>query len=418
MRGSKMFVACLSAFFAVGLGAIQGGLAADWPQFLGPHRNGMSDETGLLDAWPDQGLKLVFRVPGGVGMSGLSIQGGRVLTLAQNATHQQLICLDAKTGKQNWATDVAPAYTNPMGNGPRSAPALTESQAFVLTGEGVLAAADLASGAVQWKVDVVGELGGKAAEYGMACSPLIHEDRVIVTAGCPDSTVVAYDSKTGELVWSAGQDRTGYSSPALLEVAGETQLLVFSGTALLGIDPGAGKVLWRFPYETDYDCNIATPIQVGSDVFISSGENHGSVLLSITKQGDGYQVAERWSSQGRQSVMRNEWQTSVLVNGRLYGFDNVGSAGPITHLTCIDAKSGERVWQELRFGKGNLIAADGKLLITTMDGEFVMVRATDDGFEEIGRQEVLGMTRQAPALANGLVYLRDDRDIVCLDLRK
>lgn len=392
--------------------------ASDWPQFLGPQRNGISDETGLIDQWPSDGLKEVFRVPGGIGMSGLSIQADRVVTLAQNATDQQLLCLDAKTGKQNWATKLAPAYSNPMGNGPRSAPALTDRHAFVLTGEGHLIAVGLAEGEVEWRVNVIGELGGKAAEYGMACSPLVHEGNVIVTAGCPDSTVAAFDANTGKLVWSVGQDRTGYSSPALLEIAGETQLVVFSGTALLGIEPGEGKLLWRFPYETDYDCNIATPIQVGSDVFISSGENHGSVMLSISKEGGAYQVSERWSSQGRQSVMRNEWQTSILLQDHLYGFDNVGSAGPITHLTCINAKSGERVWQELRFGKGNLISADGKLLITTMDGEFVLVRATDQGFQEIGRQEVLGMTRQAPALSNGFVYLRDDQDIVCIDLRK
>ena len=417
MRVSKILLVSVVVLAGIYCSAIRTVQASDWPQFLGPHRNGLSDETGLIDKWPDAGLKEVFRVRGGIGMSGLCIQQGRLLTLAQNATHQQLLCLDAKTGKQNWVSDLAPAYSNPMGNGPRSAPALTDSQAFVLTGEGNLIAVGLAEGDIQWRVNVIEELGGKAAEYGMACSPLIHDGLVIVTAGSPNGTVAAYESKTGKLGWSVGQDRTGYSSPALLKVAGETHLVVFSGTALLGIEPSEGELLWRFPYETDYDCNIATPIQVGSDVFVSSGENHGSVMLSVTKEGGAYQVEERWSSQGRKSVMRNEWQTSILLKGHLYGFDNVGSAGPITHLTCIDAKSGERVWQELRFGKGNLIAADGKLLMTTMDGEFVMVRATDQGFQEIGRQEVLGMTRQAPALSNGFVYLRDDQEIVCIDLR-
>jgi outer membrane protein assembly factor BamB len=115
--------------------------------------------------------------------------------------------------------------------------------------------------------------------------------------------------------------------------------------------------------------------------------------------------------------MRNEWQTSVLIDGHLYGLDNVGSAGPVTHLTCLKAATGERVWQQPRFGKANLIAADGKLLFSTMAGEVVMVRATPAGFQELGRKQVLGATRQAPALAGGRLYLRDDKEIVCLEIK-
>lgn len=392
--------------------------AGDWPQFLGPQRNGHSDETGLIDQWPEAGLKVVFRVPGGVGMSGVSVAGNRVVTLVQDASAQSVICLDANTGNKIWSTPIAPAFKNAMGNGPRSAPALTSDQGFVFTGEGLLAAVDLDSGEKQWEVDVIEEFGGKPAEYGMASSPIFHQGLVIVTAGCPNATVVAFDCKTGEHRWSVGQDRTGYSSPTLLRVAQETQLVVYSGTALLGIDPTEGVLLWRYAYETDYDCNIAMPINVGDDIFISSGENHGSLLLSVSKQGTSYEVEERWASQGRKSVMRNEWQTSIHLDGVLYGFDNVGSAGPITHLTCVDAETGGRKWQESRFGKGNLICADGKLLITTMDGEFVMAKASPDGFAEMGRQKLIGMTRQAPSLANGKVYLRDDTEIVCLDLRQ
>jgi outer membrane protein assembly factor BamB len=117
-------------------------------------------------------------------------------------------------------------------------------------------------------------------------------------------------------------------------------------------------------------------------------------------------------------VLRNEWQTSILLDGHFYGFDNVGGAGPVSHLTCVNASTGQRVWQQLRFGKGNLIAADGKLWISTMAGELVLVRATTKGYEELGRVAVLGSTRQAPALAGGLLYLRDDKEIVCLDVRK
>jgi outer membrane protein assembly factor BamB len=153
-------------------------------------------------------------------------------------------------------------------------------------------------------------------------------------------------------------------------------------------------------------------------VFISSGENHGSALLALKPKSEQFTVEEVWTSQGAKSVLRNEWQTSILLDGYLYGMDNVGGAGPVTHLTCINAATGERAWQKLRYGKGNLIAADGKLFISTMNGELVIAQASPKEYRELGRGAVLGSTRQAPALADGLLYLRDDAEIVCLDVRK
>ena len=138
------------------------------------------------------------------------------------------------------------------------------------------------------------------------------------------------------------------------------------------------------------------PLAINGDVFISSGENHGSVLLGLKPKGDAFDVSEVWTSQGAKSTLRNEWQTSILLDGHLYGFDNVGSAGPVSHLTCVNAATGQRAWQKLRFGKGNLIAADGKLFISTMNGELVVVRATPAAYEELGRATVLAPTRQAP----------------------
>jgi outer membrane protein assembly factor BamB len=176
-------------------------------------------------------------------------------------------------------------------------------------------------------------------------------------------------------------------------------------------------VLWRYPFETSFNCNIAAPLAVAGKVFLSAGENHGSVLLDVKGTGQGSEVQEVWSSLGPKSVLRSEWQTPVLIDGYLYGMDNVGGAGPVTHLTCIEAATGKRMWQVPRFGKGNLIAADGKLLISTMNGEFVLAMASPEKYQELGRQNVLGSTRQAPSLAHGLVYLRDDREVVCLDLR-
>lgn len=390
----------------------------EWPQFLGPQRNGRSSETGLLDRFPDGGPKELWRVPGGVGMSGLAISRGRVLTLVQRDGKQWLIALDVKSGDSIWQTPLAPEYRNPMGNGPRATPSINGDHVFVFTGEGILSAHTFADGKPLWSHHVVKELGGKEAEYGMACSPLVVGEQVIVTAGSPKGTLVAFDTKSGKQLWTAGSDPAGYSSPALLNVGGRSQIVAFTGNSALGVDPTKGSVLWRYPFKTNYECNIAMPLDINGQVFLSSGENHGSVLLALKPQGDQFELREVWESFGPKSVLRNEWQTSMLLNGYLYGMDNVGGAGPITHLTCIDAATGERKWQEARFGKGNLIAADGKLFISTMKGEIILVRATPERYEELGRATVLGSTRQAPALSNGRLFLRDDKDIVCLDVRK
>lgn len=398
--------------------AAQADAKGEWPQFLGPRRNGLSSETGLLDRWPTDGPKEIWRVPGGVGMSGLAISRDRVLTLVQREGKQWLIALEAKSGESVWQTPLAPAYSNPMGNGPRATPAISGDQVFVFTGEGILSAHDFRDGKQTWSHHVVKELSGKEAEYGMACSPLVVGEQVIVTAGSPKGTLVAFDTKSGKQLWTAGSDPAGYSSPALLNVGGRSQIVAFTGNSAFGVDPAKGSVLWRYPFKTNYECNIATPLEINGQVFLSAGENHGSVLLALKPDSDNFTLSEVWDSFGPKSVLRNEWQTSMLLDGHLYGMDNVGGAGPVTHLTCIDAATGERKWQEARFGKGNLIAADGKLFITTMKGELVVARATSERYDELGRTTVLESTRQAPALSNGRLFLRDDKEIVCLDVSK
>jgi outer membrane protein assembly factor BamB len=392
--------------------------SAEWPQFLGPNRNGISTETGLLDAWPDGGPKEVWRVKGGIGMAELAISRGKLLTMVQRDDQQKLIALSADTGKPLWETDIAPAYENQMGNGTRATPTIAGDQVFVLTGEGILAAVNFSDGKLLWSHDVLKEHNGKPADYGMACSPLVAAGQVIVTAGAPGAAVVAYDCKSGKLAWTAGDDLPGYSSPALLRIGGREQIVVYTGSSVLGLKPSAGEILWRHPYQTDFGCNIATPIAYKDQVFVSSGENHGSVLLALKDAGDEFKASEVWSSYGPKSVLRNEWQTSILLGDHLYGFDNVGGAGPVSHLTCINVATGKVAWQQPRFGKGNMIAADGKLLMTTLAGELVIARASPKKHEELGRQKVIGKTRTAPSLAGGLLYVRDDKEIVCFDVRK
>lgn len=393
--------------------------AGDWPQFLGPDRNGISHESGLIDKFGDDGPVEVWRNPSGVGMSGLVVLDGTAYTLTQNDEGQFAIALDAGTGETRWETPIAPPYTNTMGDGPRAAPAIGKSAIFTFSGEGVLSALAIGDGSLLWSHNTVIELDGKPSPYGMASSPLLVGDAVVVAVGAPQATVAAYDRQSGELLWKAGTgSAAGYSSPALITLAGRQQLVAFVGSGVLGIDPKGGDILWRYEFETDYDCNIATPIPIENGVFISAGENHGCALLSVSNSGAMSTVDEVWTSFGPKSVMHNEWQTSICLDGFLYGFNNIGSAGAITHLACVNAATGESAWQQLRFGKGNMIAADGKLWITNRDGELVIVRARPDRFEELDRVQVLTSTRQSPVLSNGRLYLRGDEEAVCLDIRK
>ena len=392
-------------------------LADDWPQFLGPNRNGISAETGLIDAWPTDGLPVVWRTELGVSMSGMAIVGDRLYTMYQDEAVQYAVCLNANTGESIWIQEIAPAYQNQMGNGPRATPTVSGNQVFAYSGQGVLVALNAENGAKQWSALPVTEFLEEPADYGMACSPLVLDDLVVVTVGGPEATLVAYHCNNGELAWKVGSDRTGYSSPNLISINGRRQLVALTGNSVLGIEPTMGTLLWRYPFETDYDCNTATPIAVADKVFVSAGENHGCVLLTIDAEGDDVQAKVDWESQGRNSVMRNEWQTSILWDGYLYGLDNVGSAGAVTHLNCVDADTGKKKWQETRFGKSNFIAADGKMFGTTFDGEVFVVKISPEGFEELGRMQVLEATRQAPALANGRIYVRDDEQVVCLSVK-
>jgi outer membrane protein assembly factor BamB len=391
--------------------------ARGWPQFLGPNRNGISSETGLIEAFGPDGPKVVWRVRGGKGMSGLAVDGKQAVTMLERGGKQWVVALDLQDGSELWSQSIADAFRNAMGPGPRATPTISGGRIFVYTGEGILAALDQTTGAVRWQHDVVDALGAKLADYGMACSPLVVDGLVVVSVGAEGASIAAYQADTGRLAWKSGDDTAGYSSPALLTVGGRRQIVAFTGQSAVGLEPKTGAQLWRYKYTTDFDCNIATPIAVGEDVFISSGENHGCALLSLKPQGEKFQVSEVWKSFGPTSVMRNEWQTSVLLDGFLYGLDNVGGAGPVTHLNCVNAKTGARVWQKTRFGKGNLIAADGKLYFVTVDGELVIVRANPERFEELARAKVCEGTRQAPALLDGRLYLRDTSDIICVDIR-
>lgn len=391
----------------------------DWPQFLGSNRNGVSAETGLAATLDADSIKTVWKTPLGVGMSGIAVSGSLACTLYQTETEQFAVALDAATGQPIWKTALAPAYENSMGNGPRATPTISGNRVIVYTGEGILAALDLKNGRQLWSVNVPSTLDGKPNEYGCSCSPLVVGKLVVVQSGAASAATAAWDLETGTLAWKSGSGNAGYSSPVAATLAGRQQILVFNAAGASGLDPATGEELWSYAFPTEYDCNTATPVILSdSQVLISAGENHGAVILEFSASGNSVTAKEVWKSLGRDSQLRAEWQTPVVHDGHLYALDNSGSAGPITNLVCIRLEDRKTVWMKPRFGKSNLILADGRLWLTNMDGELVLVAASPKAFEELGRMPVLQTTRQAAAIANGRLYVRDDEHVVCLDVRR
>ena len=392
--------------------------AEDWTQFLGTHRNGVSSEKNLISEWPSNGPKITWRTSLGVSMSSVIVSNGQAFTLFQDESDLYTVALDAATGQEIWRTKFAPAYENAMGNGPRATPTVADGKLFVFTGEGILAAFSLKDGKELWKVNVPTSMNGAASEYGMSCSPLVVGNSVVIHTGNAVAAVAAYDAKSGRNLWKSATGKAGYSSPVLMTLAGKEQIVTLTADAAFGLEATDGKVLWKFPFPTEYDCNTACPVQLGeSEVLISAGENHGSAVLQISGKEPEFSAEEVWSSYGKDSQLRAEWQTPVIHDGHLYGLDNSGSAGPITNLVCIRLKDHETVWQKARFGKSNLILADGKLFLTTMNGEVVIVEATPKEFKELGRATIMETTRQAPTLSNGFLFVRDDKDVICVDVR-
>lgn len=408
----RMICVCISVY-ALGVCS-----AADWPQLLGPARNGISAETGLIDSFSDEGPDVVWRTPLGVGMSSIAIANGLAITMYQDAENQYVVALEEGTGERRWATRVGPSFENAMGNGPRATPTVDGGQVFTFSGEGILSALNADDGKLLWSVATLKELSAPPADYGMASSPLIAGNLVIVQVGSQSGTVAAFNRSDGKRAWVAGRGAAGYSSPVLMKLAGKEQVVAFVGAAVMGIDPAEGTVLWKFDYETEFNCNTCSPVQLNEDsLLISAGESHGSTVLKVTADEEAFEVTPVWASLGNESVLRAEWQTPVLHDGHLYALDNVGGAGPITNLVCVRVSDGKQIWIERRFGKSNLTLADGKLFISTTRGELVLVRAVTDGFDEVSRAPILDkMTRQAPAIANGRLYLRDDAEVVCLKI--
>jgi outer membrane protein assembly factor BamB len=386
--------------------------AADWPHWLGPKSNGSSPETGLATTWPQTGPKVLWKVPGGDGYSSIAVAGGRAFTLVQRDGKELAIALDAAKGTELWKTPLGPAFKNQYGNGPRSTPWIEGDKVYVQSVTGPLACLDAKTGDIVWQKHLLKEFGAKNITWGLSASPVIAGKLVLAIPGGPGAGVAALDKDTGAVVWKHGDDKAAYASPVVAKIGDASQAIFFTATGLLGVTLDKGQELWRIAWPTEFDCNIATPLLMDGDkLFVSSGEGNGCVLLRLQAAGPPQKV---WESKGKKSVMINYWATSVVHDSHLYGF--AGEFDKRIDLRCVDLATGKVKWSQDGFGKGALTLADGHLFVTTKAGDLVLVRATPQGYEEKGRVSMLGTNRTVPTLSEKRLYLRDLKDIVCLDV--
>ncbi|MHC4429307.1 MAG: outer membrane protein assembly factor BamB family protein [Planctomycetota bacterium] len=384
------------------------GESAGWPQFRGPNRDGVSAETGLLKSWPGDGPKELWRTELGRGFSGLSVTGGRVYTMYARGGDEFLVSLDASGGEVVWRLRTDGAWKDRFGDGPRSTPTVDDGVVYAMSAQGKLYAVKAADGIEVWSIDLKESYGADAPRWGVATSPLVEGKLLLVdVGGKKGNSIIAFDKKTGVEVWKSGDDRAGYASPIAITVGGRRQVIVFTAMHVVALSPVDGSLYWRVPWQTSYDVNAATPIFVPPNgLFVSSGYDVGGALYRIRADGETVDVELVWKSRS----MKNQFSSSVLHDGHLYGFDE-------KTLKCIDAGTGETLWRQREFGHGSLIYADGHLIVLGDRGQLALVEATPDAYRQKGGSQVFnGKTWTAPTLVDGRLYLRDERELVVLDV--
>jgi outer membrane protein assembly factor BamB len=381
-------------------------LAADWPQWRGPNRDGISAETGLLAAWPSGGPKVIWRISGlGVGYSSFSIVNGRMYTQGQRGNQEFVLALDVKTGSKVWETPTSRNFENDRGSGPRGTPTFDNGKLYAMTGEGTVVCLDAATGKVLWQMDSVKKFGATIPHWGYSESPLIDGDRVIVMPGGRGASLVSLDKRTGELQWKTGDDYAGYSSAILADVNGSKQVIALSGLSAFGVQESTGELLWRYGKIANNVANIATPIYKDGAVFLSSAYDTGCALLKLNPKG----MQEVYFNRD----MMNHYSSSVLVDGTLYGYSN-------SNLVAMDFKTGKQLWKNRSVGKGSVTYADKRLYALGEDGMVGLIEASPAAYHEVSRFEYQkgSLPSWSPlVISDGRLFLRDQDNLTSYDIK-
>lgn len=417
--------------------------ADDWPHWMGPTRNNVWHETGIVEKFPEGGPKVVWRAPVAGGYSGPAVASGRVFCTDYSTKVdlgegnferkagdgvERVFALDEKTGNLLWEHKYPVRYTISYPQGPRCTPTVDGDKVYFLGAEGNLVCCEAAAGKIVWQKDLKKDYNTKSALWGYAAHPLIDGQKLITLAGGEGSHVVALDKATGKELWKAdshpSNDGQGYTPPSIIEAAGVRQLLVAAPDAVKALDPETGKRLWATPYEASNGSIIMTPVRSGDHLFVA-GYSDKNLMLKLTADKPGVEVV--WKD-------KKKWAMSPInvqpfeEKGVIYGFDQNGRA------YAIEVPSGKRLWETDEIVGGApgsatafIVKNGDRFVFYTEKGEIVFGRLSPKGFEEIDRAKVLDPTGAAfgrkvswcmPAFANKRMYVRNDKELICVDLAK
>lgn len=409
--------------------------ADDWPQWRGPNRDGISRETGLLKQWPAKGPKLAWTFDKtGVGYSGPAIVGDQLFILGARQGNEELLAIDLKSGKEQWAVKLGPLFTfqnNVWGDGPRATPTVDGDLVYALGGQGELVCVKK-DGTETWRKSLPRDLGGIVNPigggppnigWGYTCAPLVDGDHLLCVPGGPQGTLAALNKKTGAVIWrSKGlTDTAPYAAPVIAEIAGVRQYVQLTYRGLAGVAARDGALLWFFDREYT-DVLIPTPLVSGNLVYVTTGFGKlGCDEVRVTEAGGKFKAEKVFSNKN----MKCGVGSPVLLGGRVYGYSETRG------WVCQDLKDGKIVWEDKdRLGTGSLIAADGHLYCLDEDeGVLALLKATttkDEGYQEVSRFEIprksalrkpSGKVWTPPVIANGKLYLRDQELLFCFEIK-
>ncbi len=397
------------------------GRALDFPQFLGPNRDGNIPDVRLATDWKNQPPKQLWKHPIGKGWSGFATAGGSAVTLEQRPEGEMTVCYSLISGTIRWAQPSRSSSNISFselygGDGPRSTPAIDAGNVYTLGATGRLNCFDLLSGKRRWTRDILQDGDAENVYWGKSCSPLVVDDKVIVSAGgTGGKSLLAYHKTTGKRIWSGGDRISSYASPSLATLGGVRQVLMVNQDYLTSHDVLSGRVLWEFswPGKSDSSANVSQAVALSADrVFLSKGYGGGSLLLKISRDSKGNWARPKvlWRSR---RVMKTKFSNVVIRGGYVYGLDE-------RILQCIDLETGKQQWKESagRFGYGQILLAGDVIVVTTeTKGDVVLIQATPEAFRRLARFPVIeGQTWNPPALAGPYLLVRNAQWAACYEL--
>ena len=406
MKTSISLLAGLLVFGAAAAGQ-------DWPQFRGPARDGVVPGRATVAAFPPAGPELIWEKAVGAGFSSPAVASGQLVIFHRLGGQEVVEALRAADGESVWKFTYETKYRDDFGfdNGPRAAPVIANGKVFTFGAQGVLHCLDFETGRKVWVVDTHREFGVRKGFFGAASTPLVLDGMVLANIGGQEGAgIVAFDAATGETLWTATDHEASYASPVAARLDGKTMAVFFTREGLAAVDPENGEVAYerRWRSRSNASVNAATPIVMGDIVFLSASYGTGSIAMRLCNR----KVEEVWSGEG---VIDNHYSSCVLHGGTLFGFHGRQEHGQ--SFRAADLPTGELLWSHSPIRAGSVTRIGDRLLLLLESGEAMLVAASREKFEILGRAQILaGEARAFPAVANGLLYARDKDSLVCLRL--